>query len=153
MARAPQQPRLAFALFASKPSLSCGAAVRDRCTGGIACNVAGHISPVLAAGGNNAAIQQAYRWGPAQSQMATANPDSPMPIFLSFEPYVRKTPHSHHPPTPSAAQPQTRIFVQVGWEEERLWRKGYTWAGIMGLGWLPIIGCMALWCAASGGTR
>ena len=60
------------------------------------------------------------------------------------------------PPTHSFRCPaakQTRIFVQVGWEEERLWRKGYTWAGIMGLGWLPIIGCMALWCAASGGTR
>ena len=149
MGRAPQQPRLAFALFASKPSLSCGTALRDRCTGGIACNVAGHISPVLAAGGNEAAIQQAYRWGPAQSQMATANPDSPMPIFLSFEPYVRaRPPRSHHPPpTPPAAQPQTRICVQVGWEEERLWRKGYTWALVMGLGWLPIIGCLAflLW--------
>ena len=76
------------------------------------------------------------------------------PSFCPSNPTCAKTPpRSHHPPTPSAAQPQTRIFVQVGWEEERLWRKGYTWAGIMGLGWLPIIGCMALWCAASGGTR
>ena len=52
--------------------------------------MAGHISPALEA--NEADIHTAYRWGPSQSHMATANPDSPLPIFLAFQPYVRSTP-------------------------------------------------------------
>ena len=48
---------------------------RDRCTGGVECSPAGHISPALEA--NAADIHTAYRWGPSQSHMATANPDAP----------------------------------------------------------------------------
>ena len=99
--------------------------------------MAGHISPALEA--NEADIHTAYRWGPSQSHMATANPDSPLPIFLAFQPYVRSTPGARV----LAKMRQLPWCAQVGWEEERLWRKGYTWALVMGLGWLPIIGCLA----------
>ena len=33
---------------------------------------------------------------------------------------------------------------EPGYEEDRLWRKGWTWALVMGLGWLPILVCMAM---------
>ena len=83
-------PRLVFSLpFAAAADLR-NLCCRDRCTGGVECGVAGHISPALEA--NEADIHTAYRWGPSQSHMATANPDSPLPIFLAFQPYVRSTP-------------------------------------------------------------
>jgi hypothetical protein len=44
---------------------------------------------------------------------------SELPVFLAWEP-------------------------EPGWEEDRLWRKGWTWALIMGLGWLPCLGSIAL---------
>ena len=79
---------------------------RDRCTGGVECGVAGHISPALEA--NAADIHTAYRWGPSQSHMATANPDAPLPIFLAFQPYVRST------PCPCACQDAPTALVRAG---------------------------------------
>ena len=79
---------------------------RDRCTGGVECSPAGHISPALEA--NAADIHTAYRWGPSQSHMATANPDAPLPIFLAFQPYVRST------PCPCACQDAPTALVRAG---------------------------------------
>ena len=42
-----------------------------------------------------------------------------LPVFLAWEP-------------------------EPGWEEDRLWRKGWTWALAMGLGWLPALGLLTL---------
>jgi len=101
-------PRLVFSLpslpAADLRNLCC----RDRCTGGVHCGVAGHISPVLET--NQADIRTAYLWGPSQSHMATANPDFPMPIFLHFEPEVRANAHPHA----LDYRPQPRFLYRLG---------------------------------------
>ena len=81
--------------------------------------VAGYISPILKEFEEE--IERSYKWGRSRSRLSessdlsqAANID--MPILLSWQP-------------------------EIGWEEARLWRKGYTWALAMGLLWLPIIGC------------
>ena len=130
-------PRLVFSLpFAAAADLR-NLCCRDRCTGGVHCGVAGHISPALEA--NEADIHTAYRWGPSQSHMATANPDSPLPIFLHFEPEVRKC---TSPCT--GLSPSTAVSAQVGYEEARLWAKGITYSLIVGLAWGPILACCYL---------
>ena len=99
-------PRLVFSVpslpAADLRNLYC----RDRCTGGVHCGVAGHISPVLET--NQEDIRTAYLWGPSQSHMATANPDAPLPIFLAFQPYVRST------PCPCACQDAPTALVRAG---------------------------------------
>ena len=99
--------------------------------------MAGHISPVLET--NQADIRTAYLWGPSQSHMATANPDFPLPIFLHFEPEVRKC---TSPCT--GLSPSTAVSAQVGYEEARLWAKGITYSLIVGLAWGPILACCYL---------
>ena len=65
--------------------------------------------------------QEIHAWytrGLGLSTRLSGPPNWEYPVFLAWQP-------------------------EPGYEEDRLWRKGWTWALVMGLGWLPILALVA----------